>query len=185
MRTTIIILIVFFLTTGSVKSYTITGKYNGPVNKFSMIDNNFAYYLGVRGGIILDDDYGIGGASYILVNRIRPPVPLGNELFIVNDYGGLLLEYFINDLPAFISASLLIGFGNFNYVKDNIQRNPVDTSIIFVLEPEFNAVFVISDNYRITSGLGFRIVNGVDVAGLSDKDVGKLTINIALQIGRY
>ena len=115
-----------------------------PEIKFSTIDGKFANFVGLRGGILLNDKFLIGAGGYGLTNVSRLPAV---------GYGGLVLDYapYSRDL-VHLTVGGLIGGGGIPGIS------------FFVAEPEARLRVNITRWFRISFGGGYRFIGGAGCA---------------------
>jgi hypothetical protein len=165
--------------------YDITGQYIMLYSKYSMIAEDFAFYLGFRSMWIINDVLGVGSSVYILLNDIRAKVP-GKNFATNMDYGGVNVEYIFNPgNRIFFTAGGLVGGGTFSYNVRQVQRIPIEADPFLIFEPELNAIYMFDKNFGVSFGTSFRIITGVDVTGIGDADLNKLVINVTFVIGKF
>ncbi len=164
------------------------GGYAGPVVKFTTINNDWEVMVGGRGGWIINHSFVLGGGGYGLVTDVEAEhIDRTRDVVLELGYGGGMLEYvgYPNELIHY-SASLLIGGGGVNYIREITEtRLYSDADAFFVLEPEVNFMVNITTHFRAGVGAGYRLISGVDLAGLSDSDIGGLSINMVFKFGDY
>lgn len=164
------------------------GGYAGPVVKFTTINNDWEVMVGGRGGWIINHSFVLGGGGYGLVTDVEAEhIDQRGDVVLELGYGGGMLEYvgYPNELIHY-SISLLIGGGGVNYVREITNtRLYTDADAFFVLEPEVNFMVNITTHFRAGVGAGYRLISGVDLAGLSDSDIGGLSINMIFKFGDY
>jgi hypothetical protein len=169
------------LISGKYKS----GGYGAPVFKISEIKDNFAFFIGARGGWIINHKIVVGGGVYALMNRIDADVQ--NGLRVNMGYGGVMAEYIMKPSNLLhLNFSLLIGGGGFGYGKNNDDvTDHIDTDSFFVAEPEIDVMLNIVKSFKIGIGLSVRIVNGTEMQGIKDSDLTRVAGNIIFQIGKF
>ena len=161
------------LISGEIES----GGCGGPVIKLSGISNDFALFIGGRGGWIVNHSFLIGGAAYGLATDVFIS---GNKLNM--GYGGLWVEYIINsDALVHFTAGTLIGMGNAHYDPEG-----KDQRSCFVLEPEANVEINIVRFFRVCAGVSYRMAMGFSgLAGLDDAALSGLSANLFLKFGNF
>ena len=161
------------LISGEIES----GGCGGPVIKLSGISNNFALFIGGRGGWIVNHSFLIGGAAYGLATDVFIS---GNKLHM--GYGGLWVEYIINsDELVHFTAGTLIGMGIAHYDPEG-----KDQRTYFVLEPEANVEINIVRFFRVCAGVSYRMAMGFSgLAGLDDAALSGLSANLFLKFGNF
>jgi hypothetical protein len=115
-----------------------------PEVKFSAVDGRFANFVGLRGGILLNDRFLIGFGGYGLTN-VRTLPAMG--------YGGLVLEYSPqpHKLVNFSVGGLIGGGG------------ALGTSF-FAAEPEARLRVNVTKWFRLGFGGGYRFIGGAGCA---------------------
>ncbi len=164
------------------------GGYAGPVIKFTTINNDWEVMVGGRGGWIINHSFVLGGGGYGLVTDVEAEhIDRTRDVVLELGYGGGMLEYVGNPNELIhYSVSLLIGGGGVNYIREITNtRLYTDADAFFVLEPEVNFMVNITTLFRAGVGAGYRLISGVDLAGLSDSDIGGLSINMVFKFGDY
>jgi hypothetical protein len=165
------------------------GGYGGPVIKFSQVNDNFAVFVGGRGGWIINHTFVIGAAGYGLANPIK-----GNEIIFGESrrlhfgYGGLELGYINNsDELIHFSVYTLIGAGSVlsNVDDDLFPMYDDEPNTFFVLEPSANVVMNISSFMRLSVGASYRFVNTNEVDGLSSSDLSGTAVGLTLKFGKF
>jgi len=115
-----------------------------PEVKFSAVDGRFANFVGLRGGILLNDKFLIGVGGYGLTN-VRTLPPMG--------YGGLVLEYSPkSNRMVHFSVGGLVGGGGASGVS------------FFAAEPEARLRVNITRWFRLGFGGGYRFIGGAGCA---------------------
>lgn len=163
------------------------GGFGGPVVKISSINNGLGVFVGGRGGWIInfhpDHAFVFGGGGYGLSTDIEiDDVMLSGEpVYLKLGYGGLELEY-VNRTRNLVHFSVytLIGGGGANY---NEEDQNGDT--FFVIEPGVNALFNVTDFFRIGGGVSYRLISGVNLDGVSDTDLSGASVVLTFKFGSF
>ena len=74
----------------------------------------------------------------------------------------------------------LIGGGGANY---NEEDQNGDT--FFVIEPGVNALFNVTDFFRIGGGVSYRLISGVNLDGVSDTDLSGASVALTFKFGSF
>lgn len=160
------------LISGEIES----GGYGGPVVKLSVVNNEFAVFMGARGGWIINHTIIVGGGGYGLATDIFVS---SNKLSL--GYGGLELGYvFQSDSLVHFTAHSLFGFGGVSFENDWSSADEV-----FVIEPEATVVVNITEFVRIAAGVSYRFVTGVTTAGVSDASLSGLSGMLVFKFGSF
>jgi hypothetical protein len=187
-------------------------KHNGGYGAFEMKlkpSSDYLYWVGGRGGWIINRTFSIGGAGYGLTSAksfdyIQDNITTKRRY--VGGYGGLFLEY-INSSNNVIhfTANLLLGAGGLAYSDPHKIKN--DTFYIynyenpaagyFIVEPGITAEINIAKFFRMGIGVSYILIPYFDVynvvnqstANTLDKlDKGAidgLTVNLSFKFGRF
>ncbi len=174
------------------------GGFGAPVVKFTTTKKQFALYAGAYGGWLINHAFLIGAGGYGLVSTIRPAteaaglLPAGFYSKLEVGYGGLVLEYIGKPMDlVHYSVSVLIGAGGALYserswLNTNWNESALSpTATFFVFEPGVNAELNLTSFLRIALGGSYRFVNGVDLSGVSNSDIGGPSMNLALKFGSF
>ncbi|MCF7805618.1 MAG: hypothetical protein K9N46_16680 [Candidatus Marinimicrobia bacterium] len=158
------------------------GGFGGPVIKMTAINGDGAVMTGGRGGWIVNHSLVLGGGSYSMVNEFT-----SNGLDYDFDYSGLEMEYIGRPMDLFhYSAYLLVGRGDIRRQTDNGNLTDfLRSDGVFVMAPEVNAVANVSEHFHMALGVGYRLVNGVDVASLTDGDLSGLSATLTFEFGKF
>lgn len=166
-----------------------SGGFGGPVVKFSAIQDDFALFIGGRGGWIINHTFTVGGGGYGLVNEIESEYWAHegyDDVVIHMGYGGLILEYV--HMPRkliHLSVAALVGGGGFGF-HERVWRYDWDESdAFFVTEPEVNLMLNVTEHFRIGLGASYRYVTGVNLEGIEDSDLSGFCGNLTLKFGRF
>ena len=157
------------------------GGYGGPFTKYGKILDQDAWFMGARGGWLIDHRFTIGLAGQGLVSRVvhdpwlPPASPSNMEARLFTGYGGFLMEpIFFYKSPVHIAMPIVIGAGGATYgiQEGNVWGSevefPEDGAAFFVLEPgleiEISAVrfmrINIGASYLYTSDILLPNVDG-------------------------
>jgi hypothetical protein len=166
------------------------GGYGGPEMRFTTVRGEGAVLLGGRGGWIIDHTFVIGGAGYGLVNRIAAPdsaQPASGRYDLNFGYGGVFIEGII--LPRnlwHLSVASLFGGGGVGYMDHDLHDAQTHaTAAVFVWEPSATFEFNVVKFLRIDLGASYRLVRGVDLAGLRNADLSGFSGMLAFKFGRF
>lgn len=153
-----------------------SGGFGGPVLRFTDIGGQFAVLFGGRGGWIINRTFILGGGGYGLVNDVRIDATLPGRVDF--GYGGLELTYVhASNRLYHASITALIGGGTIK------QLSASDG--VFVFEPYANGWLNVTRYFRISAGLGYRFVSGVDFPGLSNSDFASPIAELGLNFGSF
>jgi hypothetical protein len=177
-----------------------------PDFKITEFDHDTSVLAGVYGGWLQDKTFFVGGGGYWLTDGSH-----GQGM----SYGGLILGWSVHgDRKVGFTAKSLIG-GGVATLADQVTTFvpgprpeprgsrpapgvpvPVTTTVLFdqgffIFEPEANAFVNLSRHFRLTGGVGYRVIGdaywygygyGYGYGNIGDR-IGGITGSVALQIG--
>ena len=182
-----IVIVQFAQADSLFSSGSISSVFGGPLVKYTKINNKDALILGARGGWSFNSIFTIGGGAYGLVNDIPINAAQPDTNFINLGYGGIVVEYVgMSDNVIHWQVGGLIGTGAVS------TRNGNETGkndIIFVLEPGADAVLNITSTIRLSAGISYRFVSGVDSDNfdyyLKNSDLSNFSASLTLLFGSF
>jgi hypothetical protein len=159
------------LINGSIEN----GGFGGPVLKIGNFNGEAAVLVGGRGGWIINHSFIIGGGGYGLVNNVKAKVPGPyGERYLNFGYGGLELEYVSqSDRLIHFSFQTLIGTGGLSWRDEVVHAGTSDsnTDTFFIVEPGVNATLNVAAFFRISGGVSYRFISGVQSPASSSSDL--------------
>ncbi len=174
------------------------GGFGGPDWKVTKIYGDTGLMAGGKGAWIIDHKMFIGGGGYGLVNDIPAPVA---DRFLNFGYGGVVVGGIIgSDKVAHLCVSALIGGGGVNYRKhwedmnghyngnyyyDNSDPDFISNDNFFVIEPGVDFELNVARFMRVTFGVSYRIVNGLQEKDLKNSDLSGVSANVMLKFGKF
>ncbi len=165
-----------------------SGGYGGPLVMFGQINGETGVFVGGQGGWIINHKYVLGAKGYGLVNTVDAQELENTKLEF--GCGGALLEYiFASGKLLHFSIQAMIGAGGVKYALIDYTQGDEEFSYtedaFFVLEPGVNLELNIHRNFRLSAGVAYRYVNGVDYEDLSDSDLSGVSGQILLKFGVF
>jgi hypothetical protein len=165
------------------------GGFGGPVLKIGSFNGETAILVGGRGGWIVNHSFIIGGGGYGLVSNVKAKVlgPFG-ERYLNFGYGGLELEYVSNpDRLINFSFQTLIGAGGLSWRDDEMKAglHISDTDTFFIVEPGVNATLNVTPYFRISGGVSYRFISGVQSAASSNPDLSGPSGVLTFRFGKF
>jgi hypothetical protein len=164
--------------------------YGGPVIKFSLFNDQFAFMTGGRGAITINNRYTLGGGGYGIANSIDI---LGSgadtsRLFKMG-YGGIELGYiFLKGGKVNLGSSLLIAGGAAfwqNKPKSNSEMLFDDDFKIFpVLEPSLYGEIALNQFMWIHAGISYRYVHHAHLDYMTDQNMRGFSFYVGLLFGK-
>jgi len=160
-----------------------SGFFGAPVVKFSEVEQEFAVFVGLRGGWIINHSLSLGLGGYGLSNNVHLEGVSGpDDRDIEFGYGGLEIEY-INSSDDLLHFTIytLVGAGGIGL--PNIE--PDEAEAVFVFEPAFNLVINVSPAMRIETGGGYRWVSDTNSPYYSNEGMSAFTAGFGFLFGKF
>ena len=177
-----------------------SGGYGAIVNKFTVIDGQFANMAEVYGGWYINHRYLIGVGAGATTNYIRVPLaystlPTERMSYEVGQVG-LVQEYVIAsnravhaNVHVFTGAGFSMQYVRYDWRQVNEPYNfpdyDHDSNWFFVVEPGVNLEINVFQWMRLSPGVSYRFANGSTSQGLTDKKISGGAVNLALKFGRF
>lgn len=174
------------------------GGFGGPVVKYVQIKGESGVLVGGRGGWIINHSFVLGGGGYGLVNNIKAGIPpvidiYGNthDAYINFGYGGVELEYIIqSDRVLHFSVYSLIGAGSISFRNEQWNDHHdgdwnTAEDAFFVFEPAVNAELNVVSFMRISAGLSYRVISGVELDNMSNSDFAGFSGTLTFKFGSF
>ncbi len=163
------------------------GGFGGPVVKFTEIDGKFGLLVGGRGGWIMNHTFVLGFGGYGLVNQLDSDFILNGEMLpLMMGYGGFEMEYiFSPDNLVHFSIYLLLGGGGLTYKELHDWNSLKVTDNFWIAEPAVNVELNISSFFRISAGVGYRLVSDVNLGDLTNSDIGGIGGVLTFKFGKF
>lgn len=179
-----------------------SGGYGGPLIKIGQIMGKTCFFAGGQGGWIINHRFVFGGKGYVLVNPVE--IEGLQNIHVGFACGGVLIKYISNsDKLVHVTFESMIGLGGvYNDVTDDSKdHDPIDYTgdAGFVLEPGISMELNFTDRFRISTGINYLYVNGIeydpgapyqDVIGtnyshVSDSDLRGLSVQLTFEFGVF
>ncbi|NBC05116.1 MAG: hypothetical protein GVY20_15635 [Bacteroidetes bacterium] len=162
------------------------GGYGGLISNFSEINNSFGVTFGGYGAWLIDHTVAIGGGGLGLTNDIKFDETPEGDRYISFGYGGLYFGYLHNSEEMFhITLETFIGSGEVNLRYNSDNEDLFDDDRVFVIDPTINVELNLTNFMRVTIGVGYRFVNGVNLENLDDKDFSSPTFRSTIRFGSF
>ena len=153
---------------------------------------------GFRGGWIVNHSYGVGIGFFSSGKiEVHEQDNEGKKREIVFYHFGVETEYTVAwDKRVHYTIHSHIGFGGLSYtdiddvvgIEPDIGSSGSSLSFddgLFVFEPSFNVEINVTKSLRITTGLFYRVVAGVELDGLDNSDIGGPGVSFVVKFGGY
>lgn len=168
-----------------------SGGYGAPVVSYTRVAGEDSVLVGARGGWVINHQLVIGGGGFGLGNRIAPPaglMPNPDDYRLNFGYGGLWVEYLIAPMRLVHgSVGTLIGAGALSVDAQRAGVSPQNAASdpLFVLDPAAAVEVNLTRLVRVALEARYRIVRGVDLAGLRNGDLSGFALGGAVKIGVF
>ena len=157
----------------------------GPILEIGSINGSVGVSSGGAGALLVDNffvgAYGLGTASY-------GTTTWNNENYDIRlDHGGIWIGYFSDMIKlVHLQASLKGGIGTayLDSERDRFQFNE-ERDQIFSLQPEIGASVNVTHFFKITGGVGYRWISGVNLANLQNRDFSSPTFSLGFMFGWF
>lgn len=181
-----------FSSTGDIEH----GGYGCGVVKASPIDGQTQLLMGGYGGWFVNHTFMIGFGGYGMTSTLSAsdaaPKLEGKTPYVGMGYGGLVLEYTINsDKLIHFAGQLLIGAGGAGYswgnqlIETDANFNDSPSDSYFAAEFGANVELNITSFFRLGLGGSYRFASGLDLVGLTDKDISGPSGNLIFKFGKF
>lgn len=152
----------------------ITGIWGGPATNFTGIGDDFLVYKGGFGGIEFNKSVFLGWAGFD-TERFNLESSPSTEFDM--KYNGLILGYTHRAHKVLHpSISVLTGSSKIKQIEGVSDR-------AFVLQPSIGAELNIFKWFKINLEGGYRMVQGIDLNGVNDKDLSKFFGELRFKFG--
>ena len=181
---------------GNVES----GGFGAVSLKCTSIKNDFGLLVGGYGGWLIDHQLLLGAGGYGLTTNNRSEYDVKNIYSFLRDpkisfgYGGGVIEYYLFPFKrVHASVSVLIGGGRVAYTEsgagDYFEAEYGEgrhvSNTVFVFEPGASVEFNINEYAKLGIIGSYRLVNGVNMYGVSNSDFRNFSAGISLKFGRF
>lgn len=162
------------------------GGFGGLITNFSEIHNSFGVTFGGYGAWLIDHTIAIGGGGLGLTNDVKFDETTEGDRFISFGYGGFYIGYLHNSHRLIhFTLETFIGGGEVNLRYQSDNEDLLDDDRVLVIDPAINAELNLTNFMRVTLGVGYRFVNGVNLEGLNDEDFSSPTVRATIRFGSF
>ncbi|NUQ82709.1 MAG: hypothetical protein HUU10_13950 [Bacteroidetes bacterium] len=171
--------------------HSISG-FGGPTTRFTRIAGDGALMTGGYGGVLLNNQWGIGGGGFGLATEIKAPASIQSTsiepLYLRLGYGGFYLEYTQNPNKLLhLNYAMLIGAGGFTYTTKKMDDWDYDGhhNTFFVAEPFVGMELNVTNWFHPSIGASYRFIAGENLKGFESKDLSDFTLALNLKFGWF
>lgn len=173
---------------------THVGGTAGPVFRMPIMPETYGLLVGVRGGVLLNHSFLIGGSICGLATRMSNESLTGKNTLILPYerlymmYGGLLLEYVF--FPKFFvnfSIGTVVGGGYIanNYDFENDKSKDRSVRPFFLVEPELTLYFNVMKYFKIGISASYRDVELVNYYEVRNEDIRGFSVALMCMFGKF
>lgn len=143
----------------------------GPFMHFSVIDGQFAHFMGGGGGVIIND-FVFGGYGQGTTNMLTPKdLVYYDDLELEFGFGGLMFGYtFLSNRAVHPAVYLHTGWGDLE-MKDYRGNTDIRDNV-FVLMPSLEVEFNFARFFKLGAGACYRFASDVDMPLYKNSDFG-------------
>lgn len=165
-----------------------SGGFGGVSLKATRVNNQLGVLVGGGGAWVLNHAFYIGGAGYGLVSD-HAVQDLGLDTTGIGmGYGGLVIgAMLLPDELLHFGAQTLVGAGGIyrQHARRTFDFGFNNSDAIFVVEPSILAELNFTSKVRIAFEGSYRFVSGVEVAGLTNKELSGPAVGMMVKIGSF
>jgi hypothetical protein len=164
------------------------GYFVAPVIKYTAIRDQGSAMLGFRGGWNIKPPLALGAGLFGTITRVDGPdgaVPdAPGPLDIKLESFGFDVEYAPKPgAPTHLTLNLFFGGGAGHYVQEDTDEQHGETDFLLLLEPAVGVDQRVTDWLHLNLGASYRLVSGVELAGLQNGDFNGPAAALAMKLG--
>jgi hypothetical protein len=177
----------------------IIGGYGEPFGGATTINNDWGVMLGIKGGINFNRKFGFGPVAKVNIglwefqgNNLEGSDSAYLELYMGSV--GLFVEYVFmmeKKIHFSIPVNIMVGGATINHATDfnnndkNGSDNSVESTALFIVEPELNIDFNVAKFFIPNIKVGYRAVFGSELVNASSQDLSGVYFGIGLKFGKF
>lgn len=166
------------------------GHFGAPVVKYAVIRDQGEIMLGGRGGWYVTPSLVLGGGLYGGITGVDAPegaVPdAPGRLDIRFASFGFDLEYAAHpEAPTHLTLDAFFGGAADRYVRDGTDEQHGETDFMFLFEPAVGVERRLADWVHVNLAVSYRLVSGVEQAGLENSDFNGAGVALAIKFGQF
>jgi hypothetical protein len=149
------------------------------------VNGHAAVFVGGRGAWLIAHRFAIGGGGMALVNDVEGPTLGGTRHDVRMGHGGIWFESAFSPMRrVHLNAGVLVGVGSASLsVSGSGER--VEDDAFFVVEPSLLAELNLGPSVRAQLGGTWRLVQGLELTGVSSSDLSGPTAVLVLKFGSF
>jgi hypothetical protein len=155
------------------KGKTSVSGFIAPIMEYSAMGDDFAFFMGGGGAILLNQTFFFGGYGEGLTTQYHEDLYYPSEGSVIKNFseqitfghGGLWMGYIHHaQSPIHAGISSKFGWGTINPWDENHKPDNSSefTDHVYVIIPQLEAEFNFFKWLKLNVGVGYRVVTGVD-----------------------
>ena len=177
----------------------IIGGYGEPFAGVTMLNKDWGIMLGIKGGMNFNRKFGFGPVAKVNIglwefhgNNLEGSDSAYLELYVGSV--GLFIEYVFmmeKKIHFSIPVNIMVGGATVNHATDfntNDEKgaeNSVESTALFIVEPEINIDFNIAKFFIPNLKIGYRATFGSNLVNVSNQDLSGVYFGIGLKFGKF
>jgi hypothetical protein len=154
----------------------------------SQLNGETAYLSTSRLVWLINHSYSLGLGGYDLIGSVDGPLTLDSESRFINlDLGGVELGYiFAPNSVIHGSIRVLGSLGQVEYHNDNLDDPwQGEEDFVAAIVPSVDLMVNVTSFIHMGINASYRIVNGVDLDGLTNADLSGPSLGAVIQFGKF
>lgn len=151
----------------------------------SQMDQASVALFSIRGGIVFDDQFTLGGFYTVTMNEFIPSSETSPDIYMDYRAFGGLIEYTVYAHKTFhATIPLLIGAGEVEMDSEYGSINLGESNFL-VVQPSIMLEVNLHKYVRLNFGLGYRIIGNMNYRNLNQNDLEGITGEIGIKFGLF
>lgn len=156
-----------------------------PAYGFTKFDDAGVSLMELRGGLVINDRFTVGGFFTLSVNDFVPVSETIPNIYMDYLAGGGLLEYTLLSRRLFhLTFPLLIGAGEVEMDGDSGSPG-LGESTFFLIEPAALLEMNVHKNVRLNIGAAYRFISEMSYRNLDQRDLAGFTGKVGIKFGLF
>ncbi|MDD5569606.1 MAG: hypothetical protein PHD97_00445 [Bacteroidales bacterium] len=166
-----------------------------PLAEGSKIGDDYGISLGASAGVLLNEKFYIGAYGYKLANTSNTfrmnymcDDSVGRDLKLSFGHVGLLIGYYHNqENPVHWGITSKFGMGTVSLIDDGYgyYAKKYMTNNVYVVTPQLELVFDLSDWIKFNLGVGYRYTINVKNKAYSESAFNSPVISLSFVFGKF
>lgn len=164
------------------------GVYGSGGLQVSQVNGQTAYLSTSQLVWLINHRYSLGLGGYNLIASVDGPLTIDNEnQYIGLDLGGVEMGYIFGPDKLIHGAfRVLASVGQVSYHKSDLNSSwKGEKNLITSISPSVDLMMNVTSFLHLGITASYRLVNGVDLDGLTDADLSGPSAGVVIQLGRF